>query len=262
MPLRPLDRSLSYHALRDNRVARRIVAASGLVPPQLVVEFGAGDGTLTAALVDQGLRVRAVELDPARVHKLQERFARTPGVEPIHGDIRSVRLPHGRYAITGNIPFGLTSEVLRRVLWDRRPPSEAHLVVATDAALRWTGDAGSTVMSVMAGAVAELRVSCALRPRDFRPRPRSGTVLLTIRRRSDPVIGTRRMVEFEAFVRRGFGRGRGTVRRNLRSSIPERILRQRAGELGISVDVAPSMLAADEWQALFSVLERHRPART
>jgi 16S rRNA A1518/A1519 N6-dimethyltransferase RsmA/KsgA/DIM1 with predicted DNA glycosylase/AP lyase activity len=237
-------------------VARRIVAHTGLAPPALVLEAGAGDGLLTEALAARAGRVIAVERDRSLWLRLRERFVGCETVSPILDDIRHVPLPRKPYVFVANPPFHLTAELLRLILLGPRKPMAAFLVLERDAALHWSGAGRSSVVSVLAGVDWEMDIPLALRRSDFVLRPRVDCVLLAARRRGRPLVAPSERVAFEAFVRTGFGRGRRDARTNLRGLMPEGALLGALRSRGFAKDALPSELGMEAWVELF---RRARP---
>ena len=136
----PLRTTLSDHRLRNANVAQRIVASTGLSPPALVYEFGAGAGDLTAALVPHAGRIVAIEQDRQLWQRLRARFQSEPRVNPVLGDFRHVPRPRQRASeVVANLPFAHTSEAMRSLLSARSGPRAAHLIIERDAAMRWGG---------------------------------------------------------------------------------------------------------------------------
>jgi 16S rRNA (adenine1518-N6/adenine1519-N6)-dimethyltransferase len=99
---------LGQNFLTDPVALERIVAAADLVPSDLVVEVGAGVGTLTGPLAERAARVLALELDDELVDILRERFSASPNVEIIHGDVLRLSLSDlvdRSYKVVGNLPY-------------------------------------------------------------------------------------------------------------------------------------------------------------
>jgi 23S rRNA (adenine-N6)-dimethyltransferase len=117
-------RELSQNFLRSRRLADDIVRGLDVRADELVVEIGAGDGRLTAPLAERARRVVAIELDPRLAKGLRRRF------EVVEGDALSVTLPDEPFRVVGNVPFHLTTAILRRLLGDLRSPlRRADLIV-------------------------------------------------------------------------------------------------------------------------------------
>ena len=130
-----LATTLSTHRIRTAQVAQRIVASTGLAPPVLVVEVGAGDGILTHELAARGLRVVAIERDRDAYCSLRDRFGASPLVTPVMADFLTCDLPHASpYVVFGNPPFSITSPILRRVLAASHAPDAIFLVLQREAA--------------------------------------------------------------------------------------------------------------------------------
>ncbi len=255
----PLATTLSQHRLRDAKVAERIVTSTGLSPPALVYEFGAGDGMLTAAVLERAGSVVAIERDRRLWRGLRERFADEPRVRAVLGDFREARLPRrGAYEVVANLPFAHTSEALRLLLDARNRPRSIHLIVSRDAAMRWGGFGEETLVSVLAKPWFEFRVALALRRRDFVPPPRTDCVLLTARLRSQPLVTAPEAGGWEDFVRQGFARGRASVRRNLAGLLGYEQFKRAGRSLEIERDARPGVVSFEQWLGLWRTANRNR----
>jgi 23S rRNA (adenine-N6)-dimethyltransferase len=131
--------SSGVHLLSDDRVITHLVDAAALSANDLVIDFGAGPGTITAPLARTGSRVLAVERDARFVAALRRRFATRPTVRVVHEDVRTVRLPRRAFAVVASIPFAVSTPLLRRLLTPVAGGfSHAELVVEWGLAKRLT----------------------------------------------------------------------------------------------------------------------------
>ena len=124
-----------WHQLSDN-YARRFVRDAGIRSGDLVVDVGAGTGAITAALVDAGARVIAVELHRGRARFLADRFAGAP-VTVVVTDAADLRLPRRPFRVVANPPFTVTTALLRRLTAPGSRMVRGDLVVPSFVADRW-----------------------------------------------------------------------------------------------------------------------------
>ena len=136
----------------------------GYAPGDLVVDLGAGDGALTAALVDAGARVVAIELHPARVALLRERFADDP-VTVVGADITTVRLPRRPFRVVANPPWVAGRDGPGVAAARHRRWCAADLVLPRWLVRRWADVTG------------RIDVGCSLRAESFRPAAPTGATV-------------------------------------------------------------------------------------
>jgi 23S rRNA (adenine-N6)-dimethyltransferase len=156
-----------FHRLQPD-AARHVVGRAGIRRGDLVVDLGAGDGVLTAALVAAGARVIAVELDPARLATLRRRFADDP-VTVVGSDISTLRLPRRPYRVVANPPWSLAETVRASLL---RSPTlvRADLVLPRWLVRRW------------AQRDRRIEIGASLRAESFLPAAPTGAGVAVIRR--------------------------------------------------------------------------------
>lgn len=165
-------RTWGWHRLHDDW-AGRVVAAAGVRPGELVLDIGAGEGALTAHLVRAGARVIAVELNPARVRVLRQRF---PSATVIHADAAELRLPRRPFRVVASPPFSITAELLRLLLARDSQLTAADLVLQRAVVRKYVSGGPTPRRFVPAAGLALPRHA-------FRPQPRVDCAVLTLRRR-------------------------------------------------------------------------------
>lgn len=124
------------HFLRSGRLARQIVADAAVPPGALVFDIGAGFGRLTGPLLETGARVVAVEIDSKLARGLARRY---PDARVVSDDCLRIPLPHRPFRVVANLPFAISTAMMRRLL--ASPHLErADLIVARGFALKWCRD--------------------------------------------------------------------------------------------------------------------------
>jgi 23S rRNA (adenine-N6)-dimethyltransferase len=176
----PDARRWGWHRL-SRRAASRLVAAAGVSPGQLILDVGAGDGAITAALVDRRARVVAVELHPARAALLRQRFAGQP-VVVVQADARDLWLPRRPFGVVANPPFGVVTQLLRRLMAPGSRLERASLAVPLHVAERWSS--GNVPGSVRWRASFDVAVGARIARSEFSPRAVDDIAVLEISRRS------------------------------------------------------------------------------
>jgi 16S rRNA (adenine1518-N6/adenine1519-N6)-dimethyltransferase len=188
----PAKKSLGQNFLINEGVLDRIVQAADIAPTDTIVEVGPGTGALTKRLVATGAHIIAIEKDRRLIEPLREQFAGFKNIEIIEGDILEWQ-PDVRaveYKIVANIPYYLTSHLIRLMLEEWPSPSLAVLMVQEEVARRMMAvppDMNLLALSVQLYAVPSMvmRVSRG----SFRPMPDvdSAVIKLQVRGSSEEV---------------------------------------------------------------------------
>lgn len=259
-------KALGQHFLRDSGVLLDIASAVRVPEGGLVVEIGAGTGQLTAALLDGGLTVVALELEDRLVGYLRQRFRDQPRLRVIQGDARDLDLdailPAGvPFAVAGNLPYFAANPIIRRLLESPRKPADIVVMVQREVARELAakpGDFSLLGISVQVYAAAEMLFDVS--PAAFDPPPKVWSSVVRLTPRTEPLVPTGDMEAFFDLVRRVF--------RNPRKQIHNCLSR----ESGLSPDQSqaaldraqiepsrrPETLGIDEWLALLAATREVR----
>jgi 23S rRNA (adenine-N6)-dimethyltransferase len=212
-----------------------------------ILEIGAGDGALTVPLSGLGRDLLAIDVDEHRVQKLRRRL---PRVCVQHAD--ALRHPLDRPVLVGNVPFHLTTPILRRLL-SRRGWEHAILLTQWEVARKRAGVGGGTLMSAQAAPWFEFALHSRVPARHFRPMPSVDGGILAITRRGSPLVDPRGKPAYERFVQGVFtGRGSGLTSLVQRSAgVTRAQARAMLAELGIADHRLPRDLLPEQWAALW-----------
>jgi 16S rRNA (adenine1518-N6/adenine1519-N6)-dimethyltransferase len=252
----------SQNHLVDGAVLSEIVALADPAPRRRVLEIGPGLGILTAALLERGADVTAVEVDERLAAHLRRRFAE-PGagtlrlVEGDALDIPVAELVEPPYDVVANLPYHITSPVLHHVLGQDLRPDRLVLMLQREVAERIAAAPGAmSYLSVFVQYHARVRVAFVVPASAFEPAPQVESAVLvgdTQPRRLPP----EQEEDLWRLVQAGFRERRKMVHNVLPRQLPhlgrERIDAALA-RAGIAADRRPQTLAVDDWLSLREAL--------
>lgn len=240
--LRP-KKKWGQNFLVDESALDRIVRAADLGPDDVVVEIGAGLGTLTAALAAAGPRqVEAVERDPDLVGILCAEFPPGGRVEVRARDALSLdfgeesRAAGRPLVVVGNLPYQITSPLVFAVLAAGSAIARAVFMVQREFADRLRALPGGKTrsrLSVMAQQAADIRLLCHVPAGAFHPRPEVTSSVVLLVPRARPLAPVRVAATFETVVRASFGARRKMLRRALGSAFGNRVAAAALAAAGV-----------------------------
>lgn len=260
--LRP-DKRLGQNFLQDESALRKIVAAAEIQPTDAVLEIGAGLGSLTRHLARLARCVVAVELDARLLPALREVLAGYENVEIIRGDILS--LPPGEIVppqetgclkVVANIPYYITSAILRHLLNASPHPERMILTVQKEVATRICAAAGElSLLALSVQVFGHPEVVAHIPAGAFYPRPKVDSAVLRVRLYPQPLIPTNELEAFFRLARAGFGQKRKTLLNALAAGLgqPKTTLAPLLTAAGIDPKRRAQTLSIEEWRALTKI---------
>ncbi len=219
--------ALGQNFLADTAAQRRIVEALGGAADGDVVEIGPGKAAITELLAARARRLMAIELDPALAAALRARFHDRPSVEVLEADVLSVDLaalalePGRSLAVIGNLPYYITSPILRRLFLFESSICRAVVLVQREVAERMTAEPGSReygLLSVLCRLHAQTQLLFTLPPEAFSPPP--GVYSAVARMEFAPLWAELDIepASFGRFLEQCFAQKRKTLANNLRAA--------------------------------------------
>ncbi len=258
-------KGLGQHYLTDANILAAIVAAADLPPDAVVIEVGPGPGTLTSALLPHVGRLIAIELDDHLAPMLAEHFRDWPAFHLLHADALAITPAQALdetggptpYFLVANLPYYITSPLLRHFLEADQPPVRSVLTVQLDVAQRII--AKPPEMSVLAVAIQVYTRPALVRrlpPGVFTPPPKVTSAVLRLDPHPQPLVSTGQRQSFFALVRAGFGQKRKTLRNSLASGLGLAAQETEAALLaaGLSPQQRAQELSIPDWLRLLEVI--------
>lgn len=248
-------KSLGQHWLQDPSSLEAMCLAANLQPTDTVLEIGPGLGSLTKLLVKKAKQVIAVEFDQNLAHKLPQQVSAN-NLEIISQDILNydfTSLPAG-YKIVANIPYYLTSNLIRVISETANPPIQVALLIQKEVAERATAKPGNmSLLSVTAQFYWETSLGRGVPASLFTPPPKVNSQILILKRRRKPLFDDVNPREFFRLVKAGFSQKRKTLLNSLSAGL--HIEKETVKAICESVDIDPSRrpqtLSLEEWHNLY-----------
>ena len=252
-------KSFGQNWLRDNYTLDKIVDSADIDTKDTVLEVGPGLGTLTHKLVETEASIVAVEADRDLIPGLQKRFINSNNLHLEYGDILKFNLQSlpSRYKVVANIPYYLTSHLLRNFLESDSPPSLMVLLVQKEVAERILAKPGK--MSVLAFSVqyyARPEYIMDVKKELFEPVPKVDSAVIKIVMNQAPIFEADKQKLFR-LVKAGFGEKRKMLRNSLSGGLhidhvqAEELLRKAQ----IDLTSRAQELSLLDWQRLYSEAE-------
>lgn len=253
-------KSLGQNFLVSETALEQIVNAAQISPDGAVLEVGPGLGSLTVYLARAARLVVAVELDDRLLPVLGEVLADYPNVQLVHGDILKLDpaglMPEDGFDVVANIPYYITSALIRHLLEAQRKPRRLVLTVQREVAERIC--AGQGKMSLLALGVqvyGKPAVVQRIPAGAFYPAPDVDSAVVKVELYPEPLITTQNLDQFFMLAKAGFGQKRKTLRNSLAGGMhwSGEETAARLQQAGIDPQRRAETLCIEEWGKLVEV---------
>lgn len=252
-------KSLGQNFLQDPNTLDKIVTAAALLPTDTVLEIGPGTGAMTVRLAKAAERVVAVEIDSRLEPVLRAALVseRLTNVSLLFADILQVNvaslMADQPYVVVANLPYYITSGILRHLLESPHRPRRLVLMVQLEVAERLTAAPGDmSLLSVSAQFYAKPQMIGKLKPSVFWPRPDVDSAVVRLDTYAAPPVDVPDEATFFKVVRAGFAQ----KRKQLKNAFAEGVGLSHA-DAAIMLELASidpkrraETLSLQEWAAL------------
>ena len=250
---------LAQNFLKSSKLVCSLLAGSSIEPSDVVYEIGPGRGIITAALARIARKVVAVEKDPDLAQFLRRRFQGDGNVNIVTSDYLQYYIPDREYKIFANIPFNMTADIVRKILYTPPVPQEAYLIMQKEAAQKFSGSPRETQFSVLAKPLFDIRILQQLRRTDFEPVPHVDSVLLQIKKRRVALVRREDVFLYRCFVRYGFGMWKHSLKLIFKPVFTYPQWKRLSANLRFPLDAIPSGLTFEQWLGLFECFKQRVP---
>jgi 16S rRNA (adenine1518-N6/adenine1519-N6)-dimethyltransferase len=260
-------KGLGQHFLVDGEVLEFITAAAGLGPEDLVMEVGPGLGILTEALAKKAGGVIAIELDDKLAALLKKRLASFNNVTIVNDDVLNIepeellkRQKSHLYKVVANLPYYITSPVLRHFLTASAKPRVMVVMVQQEVAEAIAAQPGDmSLLSVSVQFYGKPEIIRRVPAQSFYPAPEVDSALLRIELYPEPAVAVDEGGFFE-LVRAGFSAPRKQIGNSLAQGLglPKDGVLPLLERAEIDWQRRAETLTLEEWAQLWRVFEEKK----
>ena len=254
------SKGLGQNFLSDPNILQKIVQAANITTADRVMEIGPGLGSLTRYLANAAKEVTAIEIDRKLFPILTAHCQHFQNIKLILGDILEFDpaelMTDPGYIVAANIPYYITSAIIRHLLGSKCKPARIVLTVQHEVAQRIIAKAGDmNLLALSVQVYGTPTILFRIPSGAFYPPPTVDSSVVSIELFPEPFIPADHLDRFFEMTRAGFQQKRKTLRNSLSSGL--KMSTQRVEELLHSVDIDPmrraETLSLDEWKKLVQI---------
>ena len=251
--LRP-EKSLGQNFLLEESYLEQVVAAAEITGEDIVLEIGAGLGNLTRHLAVAAHTVVAVELDEGLLPPLRQVLEPFSNVRLVHGDILALDpaklIPERNFLVVANIPYYITSAVIRHLLETSCLPTRLVLTMQKEVAQRICAAPGDlSLLALSVQVYGSPHIVAYIPAGAFYPPPKVDSAILRVDLYPTPRSPTPQVDALVRLWKAGFSQNRQTMRNALSGGLGWST--SQAGELLLNAQIDPfrraETLSLDEW---------------
>ena len=249
----------SQNFIKDKNLVKKLIEISSINQDDIVYEIGAGLGTITSELVNHCKKVVAFEIDTNLSKRLKEKFAQQKEkVEIINTDFLSFNLPDGKYKIFSNIPFNITSDIIKKLVFADNPPVDIYLIVQKEAALKFSGKKlegkKNSLMAVLVQATFSPSVIHSFNRGNFTPQPSVEAVFFRLKKRPNPLV-RQDLGLFYNFVTFAFNQHQPNISEGLKKILDKSQVISILQSDNLPPSITPGELDIPGWVNLFTAFK-------
>jgi 16S rRNA (adenine1518-N6/adenine1519-N6)-dimethyltransferase len=283
-------KSLGQNFLTDDTALEKIVRAGQVTPTDTVLEIGPGLGSLTRHLARHAARVLAVELDPHLIPILREVLTPYPNVQILHGDILQLdpktlfesanqqtstqQPPNSQlsidnsqftisspYLVIANIPYYITSAVIRHLLERGHPPTRLVLTIQREVAERicaapdraHKSDPQMSLLALSVQVYGQPSIAAHIPAEAFYPAPQVASAVVRIDLYPEPRIPRPQLPTFFRLAKAGYSQKRKNLRNALSTLYPKDKVDTLLATAGIDPMRRAETLTFEDWEKIVNV---------
>ncbi len=253
-------KAMGQHFLTNPELLKKIVDCISPQKKDLIIEIGAGKGSLTFLLAEKAGHVIALEKDKSLISYLEQN--KPSNLKILHKDVLKTNfnhiIPSREVKLVGNLPYSISSQILFKLLKEHENIKECHFMLQKEVAERVCAPPGSkkyAPLSILLQNIFSSKIQFHLSPGSFVPPPKVKSTFISLKKRNQPLYPLLNTEQFKSFIKKAFSQRRKKLRNNLKSMgfTPEQI-KKCFQESSLDSNIRPEKVSLDEFASLYQNL--------
>ena len=266
LKIRPKKR-LGQHFVVNSKILQRTIESASLGPEDIVVEIGAGLGSLTVPMAQRVKKVYAIEVDPRLAHELRNQLAANDSVEVIQADALQVDFApwyeqwQRKMKVVANLPYEISSPMIFRLFQERNYFSLFVLMLQLEVAKRVVARPGTKdygPLSLWSQLYTRARIAFSVHPQAFYPPPQVESAVVRFEILPQPSVVVEDEKILRQVIRSAFTYRRKTLVNALRlgefAHLPAEKIREALQSVSISPESRGEALSLEQFRDLSRTL--------
>lgn len=245
----------SQNFINNNDIINECFRYVSIPEGGVVIEIGGGKGIITEKLVELFKNIIVVEFDKNLFEVLKKKFMSFSHVQIENTDFLTYPLPKEEFNIIANIPFNITSDIIRKITGEGSDMQHAYLIMQKSAALKFVPEypgVGTSLLSNLIQIRYSIQYLLTIDRKNFSPQPKHDASLIHFRSKNKSVFLDKKQEElFRDFLCFMFTRSRPFIADAMSALFSRKIVNQILQKSKIKTSSRIKTLQFEEWLLLF-----------
>lgn len=248
----------SQNFLHSSKLVIDLINKSKLTAEDHVLEIGPGKGIITEELAKRCRKITAIEYDKTLYQTVKNKFLDRKNIEIIQQDFLKYDLTSiNNYKVFANIPFHITSAIVRKLTASSNPPRVAYLIMQREAAWKYAGSPyyHESLFSLLLKPYFDLALIHQFQKTDFIPVPRVNIVMLQLKKKKGLWPERKQSSLYQDFIAYVFRQSNQGLKNKCKNIFSYQQLKSLSRNYGFNLRANPTDLSFDQWYQLFQFFD-------
>lgn len=248
----------SQNFLHSSKLVIDLINKSKLTAEDHVLEIGPGKGIITEELAKRCRKITAIEYDKTLYQTVKNKFLDRKNIEIIQQDFLKYDLTSiNNYKVFANIPFHITSAIVRKLTASSNPPRVAYLIMQRETAWKYAGSPyyHESLSSLLLKPYFDLALIHQFQKTDFIPVPCVNIVMLQLKKKKGLWPERKQSNLYQDFIAYVFRQSNQGLKNKCKNIFSYQQLKSLSRNYGFNLKANPTDLSFDQWYQLFQFFD-------